>query len=343
MKVPIAVVLTDTHLSENNIDTNISIYNQVAKYCADNDIRCIFHCGDVFNSRKSQSQKVLLAFEQILNDLNEKDLLMITVTGNHDKTDYDSEQSFLVPFSYHPSMRLVKSFDTITIQDLNISFLSYFSEQIYIEKLKQLKDTLKQKNIKNNSILFTHIGINGAVMNNGTKIESAIKTSMFKCFDAVYVGHYHDGHKFSNITYIGASIQHNFGERLHKGFQVLYNDGSLELIELQYPQYIKHTLDVEKLTQNDLDELKQFKTQSQDFIRVILVGTEQQLKTYNLHQLKQVGVDIQLKIPDIEVEDIQHNIKPFTVDSLRKQFEQFCQNKQLDYQQGVNYFNKIVK
>lgn len=345
MKRPIGALITDTHMSESNLQIQESIFTQTIEFCVDNQLRYIFHGGDIFHSRKSQPQIVLTTFEKILDNIHAAGLQMISIVGNHDKTDYDSKESFLSSFKHHPALRLIEEYDIDGFEGCAIAFLSFFSDSIYNEKLQLLKDKIKQEQTHTQFpvMLLTHIGVSGARMNNGTAIESDIKVKQFDIFDSVKIGHYHDGQSFGNIHYVGASLQHNFGEGLNKGVQILFNDFTTELIPLEFPQYLKYEVDVTQLTQKDLDDLRQEKENSDNFIRVVLVGQEKDVKSYNIQALKQVGVDVQMKVPDIEIVELQSRIEPFTAQALKEQFELFCQENELDCEQGMIYFNTIIE
>lgn len=340
---PIAVLLKDTHLQESNIQTNRSVYKQTIDFCVDNGIKKIIHIGDVFNSRKSQPQIILTAFEEILDEIQENGLEMISIVGNHDKTDYDAKESFLSPFKHHPAFELIEIGGVLRVENTLCAFLSYFSDAIYIEHLENVVFQLNELYGDEKCSLFTHIGVNGAVMNNGTKIESGIKTSMFKRFERVNIGHYHDGQSWGNIHYLGASIQHNYGERTTKGFDVLYDNHTTELITLEFPMYKKYEVDVNELTQQDLDDLKAEKEETNDFIKIVLVGEEKDVKAYNIQKLKQVGVEVALKMPEIEISELQTRIEPFTITTLQDQFNEFCDENKLDKEQGLKYFQKIAQ
>lgn len=343
---PVAVIITDTHLKEDNIESNISIFDQVINFCLDNQIKNILHGGDIFHSRKSQSQLMLITFNKILDKIHQNGLHLISIVGNHDKTDYDQEHSFLSPYIHHPGLTLIENgwIENGEHLDLNedcsLSFLSYFSEEIYLENLKKITSQL-DKNKRN--FLLTHIGVNGAVMNNGTKIESSVKTSHFNDFEKVYIGHYHDGQSWKNIHYIGASLQHNYGERAKKGMQIMYNDGSVEFVELYFPRYIKHTINIKELTQKEIDELEEIRSVSEDHIKIVLVGEKKDLNEFNIQSLKQVGVEVELKQQDIEVEELNQRVEPFTAQTLKEQFKTFCEKNNLNFERGLKYFNQVIK
>src|SRR5437764_9886702 len=111
-------------------------------------------------------------------------------------------------------------------------------------------------------------------MNNGTVIDSeSITPSVFNKFALTLVGHYHDAQVLAEgkIRYIGASLQHNFGELTHKGVTILYDDLSTEIIPLKYPQYIKYEVSPKELTSQDIADLKAEREATGDNIRVILI------------------------------------------------------------------------
>lgn len=345
MKKPIGVLITDTHMSEDNLQTQISIFDQTIEFCVDNGLKYIFHGGDILHSRKSQPQTLLIALEQILDKVHTAGLQMISIVGNHDKTDYDSKNSFLSSFKHHPGLRLIETFDVDAFEGCAIAFLSFFSDEIYKQQLDQLKQKIakEQEHTQFPVMLLTHIGVSGARMNNGVTIESEVKVKMFDIFETVKIGHYHDGQSFANIHYVGASLQHNYGEGVGKGIQVLFNDFSTELVQLDFPQYLKYEVDVTQLTQKDLEDLKQEKESSNNFIRVVLVGDEKDVKSYNVNALKLAGVDVQMKVPEIQIRELQTRVEPFTAQSLLEQFELFCIQNELNHEQGMVYFTNIAQ
>lgn len=339
-RIPIGAVLTDLHLSEDSIATVDSIFDQTIEFCADNSLKYIFFGGDLFHSRKAQTQLLLTTFENILDRINAQQLELICIVGNHDKTDYDAKESFLSAYKHHPALQLIEEeLLTTDWNGLNIAFLSYYSEEIYIERLKNLTAKIKKED---EVILLTHIGVEGAVMNSGFPVESEIKGPMFKKFKKVYVGHYHDEQEFGNVHYIGSSRQHDFGETPNKGMKVLYNDGSMEHMDLAFPKYTTYQIAVKDLTNKDLEDLKELKENTEDFIRVQLLGEEKDLKAYNVQALKALGIKVDLKQEDINIAELQTRIEPFNPDTLVQQFKSFCEENKLNEEVGMEYFKNII-
>lgn len=342
---PIAAILADTHIKEDNIDIVKSIFLQAMDIAKGLGLHQLDHAGDIFNSRKSQSQTVLIAFKEILDELQAEGFVLNTCVGNHDKTDYSSCDSFLDPFEKHPALNLFRRDGGRRLfNDFYLCYLSYFTDEIYQEYCnivsKWAKDVAAVK------ILLTHIGIAGAVMNNGTEISSdSIVPSLFSPFDLTLVGHYHDAQTLAEgrIKYIGASLQHNFGELTGKGLTILYDDLSVEIIPLQYPQYIKYEISPKEITSDDIAELKKEKEESGDNIRIVLVGSDADLKSFNKQILIDAGVSVQHKCDEVKMEELEQRVEAFDAGSLLNEFESFCEKNKLDINIGLKYFAKIIE
>lgn len=341
MKQPIALLLTDTHLKEDNIEINKSIYKQAISLAKELGLQEIDHLGDVFDSRKAQTQNNLNAFDDIACMFEDAGIKLNVVVGNHDKTNYKSEVSFVKQFRHHPNINIFNEFGTIRRNNFIFHYLSFFDDEIYINKLSEL---LKEADIKN-SILLTHIGISGSVMNNGRVIASEnITPSLFKNFDLTLVGHFHDAQYLAEgkIKYIGASLQHNYGEKSGKGATILYNDLSSEIKPLNAPQYIKYEVSVADLTAKDIEELKKEKETSGDNIRLILTGKDSEIKSFNKQLLIDAGLSVAKKEDKVEKEELESRVNGFDVHSLHEEFKIFCDKNKLDYDKGFKYLSKII-
>jgi exonuclease SbcD len=345
MKQAIAVILADTHLKEDNIEVNKSIYRQATQIAQDLGLSCIDHAGDIFNSRKAQSQLVLTTFKEILDELWNNGIQLNSCVGNHDKTDYSAVESFLDPFTEHPAINLFPIDGNRKIQDIFIHYLSYFSDDTYKYYYEEKCEDGFKKFSKYKNILITHIGISGAVMNNGTVIESdSINPCLFEPFDLTLVGHYHDAQVLAGgrIKYIGASIQHNFGELTGKGLTVLYDDLTTEIVPLKYPQYIKYEVAPKDITKKDIEELQKERQESGDNIRLVLTGTDAELKSFNKQILIEAGLSVQHKTDEIQKEELEQRVEAFDMKSLKEEFESFCEKNKLDLHTGMKYFEKII-
>ena len=64
------------------------------------------------------------------------------------------------------------------------------------------------------------MSFDGVANNDGSKVESIIKPSMFSDYKSVLIGHYHNASKIAkNVFYTGSAYQNNYGENItDKGF-----------------------------------------------------------------------------------------------------------------------------
>lgn len=180
----VGVWLTDLHLHLNNVSQFEKTIDQAVDYCVKNGIKYIFNGGDTFTSRKGQPQEVLKVFRDSLEKLRKAELTMYAITGNHDKTDYSSKDSFLIAFQDHPSLVLIEGYHVLDLSEgLRVHMVSFFEDGMYREILK------KGELGKGKNICLTHVGISGAKMNSGISLTSGVNAGDFKMFDKIGRAH----------------------------------------------------------------------------------------------------------------------------------------------------------
>jgi len=173
-KQPIAIFSTDWHIKDDNTEQIIDLVTQqceLSKKLGVNELICL---GDVFNSRKSQTLLCLNTFGTILDIIKEFNLTIHCIPGNHDKTDYNSSDSFLDSFKHHPNLNLYsESCDYDIVYGMRLHFYPFFKESVFLEKFESsiLKD--------GSNILCSHIAVNGSRNNDGTEIENGINPSLW--------------------------------------------------------------------------------------------------------------------------------------------------------------------
>lgn len=236
-RTPIALWLTDTHLSDATVEVNRSVYLQALQICIDNDIKVVIHGGDVFTSRKGQSELVLTTFSKVLDIFSQQGVSFLCIKGNHDAADLSSENSILDIFEGREGFHLYKGYNfTDPNEGLRFHFIPYFSEETY---QKYLDQAIANVRFDYKNILFTHVAVKGVMNNDGSRVENELNASKFKHFFKVMVGHYHNRQLVSNnILYTGSTHQANFGEDQEKGITVIFSDGSIQHVKLETPQYI---------------------------------------------------------------------------------------------------------
>lgn len=289
---PIAIIIADTHLSENTVEQNHSVFSQAFKLCAEMGVRIIFHLGDIFNSRKGQPEIVLNTFKEILDSAAEKEISIIAIPGNHDKSSYVSESSYLDAFNGHPAFTVVTAGSLYNIGSVNVFFCPYYDEKLlYPQKLKEVMDYVEVNKGATN-ILLTHCSIDGVTNNSGLVVKNEVPHKAFEAFNAVFVGHYHNRQAFSNIVYIGSSDPRNFGEDEHKGCVVLNDDGSYEFVNFAFKPFITIDMVSSDLTLEVISKVKD-KTQEAN-IRFRVQGEVEEINKPLVAQLNEIGVKVEV-------------------------------------------------
>jgi DNA repair exonuclease SbcCD nuclease subunit len=330
-KQAIGVFITDTHLSTKTIEINKSVFRQADDLAQKLGVQ-LFHGGDAFNSRKSQTLDVLVAFNEILDSL--KSVLHI-IPGNHDKISYRSVDSYLDPFMHHPKVRVYRMVGGIPIGDVTIHMLPYFLEEDkYGEMLKDMVES-EVHGFNDKNVLLTHVAITGVKNNDASVVVNNVTQDLFEKFDLVLIGHYHDKSEVGRkMVYIGSTHQANFGENTKKGATILYNDLSFETGLFEFPKYVVEKINLDELTTAQIDGIHQHHAGSDDFVRFKFSGSEEKLKALDKTRFHE---DIERAIDGAANGELVR----YNVSSIKDvEFVEFCENNSLDRPAGEKHLLK---
>jgi exonuclease SbcD len=322
---PIAVVLTDTHKNKENLELVEHIFRQAVVLASEIGCKRIFHAGDWFTNRIGQNLSTLLSMKRVLEHADDNGVMIHGIPGNHDKTDQDSESSYLDVFSQFGVLQLFSSQGYEVFGDVCVGFLPYFTSS-YIDRLEELEAKVSKQKAKKN-ILITHKSFNGVRNNDGSLVEDGVAPSRMKFWDKVLVGHYHDASEVGdNIFYIGSAYQANYGENItDKGFSILYSDGSIKFVQSEFPKYKKIKIDAADVSaiENELE----VHSNSKDHVRFVFVGKKTDLDKIVLSRFTDVGIDCKFESDDslnsiIDVDG--DNFTQFDMKTIVKHFLHYC-------------------
>jgi len=330
MAKPVAVILTDTHKTKDNLALVEDIFDQALKLAIGLGCFRVIHGGDWFTNRVGQNLATLLTMDRILKKADKKGIHIDGIAGNHDKTDQDSSNSYLDVFNYE-NFTNHKDGGCTFIGELWIGFMPYFT-QSYLERLKEVEREVELHKPKH-KILITHVAFNGVKNNDGSIVKGGIGKQDVAYWDKVLVGHYHDSSKVGkNIHYIGSAYQNNYGENhTDKGFTVLYDDGSIKHAQSEFPRYIKFNIDVNDTEK--IDELLENYSNSEDNIRFIFSGSKTDLDKINLSRFTDVGIDCKFESDEINEGIINvdgDNFKQLDSKLIKKNFISYCKIQGLE-------------
>ncbi len=349
MKKPLFAFITDTHLEESNIEVNLRAFQEVSVLMKEKGFNRLVHGGDVFDSRKSQTMPIQQTFRKILRDLYNKRIEVHCIPGNHDKTDYNSEESFLDVYEHNPNFYLYRTPQLLVLPDVVVGFMPFFSDDLYSDYyqdlLTQMEDELSEVEKSKPKVLITHIGIDGVKMNNGSRQKSSIKYSIFSDFTKVLVGHFHDRSTYGkNVIYTGSAYQHNFGENEDKGVVFVYSDLSLEFIPLQTPpKYYKFEKEYSEINNEFLDNLIAFKqSDNESNFRLEISGSNSSTLSFIKKDLGDHGIEVTIPVHTVEREEVISSLSTYNQEGLKQEFIQFCNERSFSSEDGLEYLNQVL-
>lgn len=311
----VALMFTDLHLNAMNKDICLKFFDKLISFAKEKNVDDIFFLGDFTDNRKGLDlitiQTVLLIFEKI----KKSNIDFYLIPGNHDKFIVSNEESYLDICKYD---HLFKNICRINfINNFDYVFFPYFEGE-YFEKGLQY---LKELELKKDTILLGHYMYE--------QIPSEIKNK----FKKVFLGHNHEKGDFPNGMYIGSCFQQNFSEDNNKGFSVLYDDLSVELIPFCEKEYVLQKIDVNVF---DLKKIKDFildfKQKNKDkLLKIELIGYSKDISEIK-EFCKQNDVIFTSKVEN-NAENVTEeilNISEFSHNQIIKHFNDFCQENSVD-------------
>ena len=126
---PVAAIIADPHISMSTLSQASRILIETIDQVSTNDLHDLIIAGDVFDSRKSQTLPVLLAFQRVCDHAAEKKITLHIIPGNHDKLDYTSEESYLDMFAHHSAVNLIRDYKVHEIRGKKFHFIPFFDEK----------------------------------------------------------------------------------------------------------------------------------------------------------------------------------------------------------------------
>lgn len=339
--------ITDIHLSKDNGQLVKSLFKQVFKICKQRSISKIFCGGDVFTNRVGQPLSCLDDFKEIVDSLVKAKLNFYTIPGNHDKTDAESVKSYLDHF-YSPNYILSKEGEVHFFgQNIVVAMIPYFPDEKWMEEYRKIEEIVREEAKPNSiKILITHSGFDGVMNNDGSKVESIIKPSMFKDWTKVLIGHYHNASTLAkNVIYTGSICQKDFGETWKdKGATIIYSDGSIEHMPLKFPKYLKETLDV-----NDAETLRilleKYEGNTEDHIRFIFEGKKCDATKIDTAELSKRGIEAKFKADETEeaiTSSESETMMCYDKKLIQKDFVKFCAENSIKGKH-LKYGLKLIK
>lgn len=346
MNNPVALLLNDIHVSKDNVPEFHKNWDEALDICKTNEIEYLVVGGDMWMSRSAQTLNTLLAVrEAILKATKQYGLYIIIANGNHDLVDQESILGYNHIFSDYESVEVIGDYTEIDLTDgVSLWVMSYFPENgSFTQRLQDLQQNCCINRAKKN-ILYIHEGIRGGL---ATPSDDELPANLFSAFDATLVGHYHNRKQIpgTNIEYIGASRQHNFGEDEEKGYTILYSDGSTKFVKNEVNmRYKVIEVDIADMGEDFLAMLSEIKSDSRYKVKVRVKCDSAQSTSVNKQKLAEHGANkIELVTEQTVVMHTDHKsiTQKFDKSGIKEEYTNFCSQKSIDNQLGLHYLEKL--
>ena len=224
----------------------INAMDEVFQYAYDHDIKYVLFGGDLFHKRNWLDTSAANLVYDLLGKWSEAGILMIGIPGNHDQYDQQGR------------VHSMGSFVSDCCHVINEPEWVRMGKGVYVfgvphthdaDKFRELIATgIKSRPAKaKKAIALFHTGVDGARVGIGRKgtfkltSEVSIKDLCAETFDLVLLGDYHlPQHVGGNVHYIGALLQHSWGDQLEeRGFMEIDTDSwSITRIPTLSPRFL---------------------------------------------------------------------------------------------------------
>jgi DNA repair exonuclease SbcCD nuclease subunit len=269
-------ILNDTHWGARNDNAAfaeyfIKFYREIFfPYLRENDIKTVFHLGDLADRRKYINFVTAKNLEEnFIKVCKDDGIELHMIVGNHDtfykNTNEVNTLRQLYGESSYENMHLYWNKPVeLDMDGCKIMLSPWICQDNYQASMDAFKNTKAE-------ILMGHFEIAGYEMMRGQLCDHGMDRNIFKKFDAVYSGHFHHPSTHGNISYLGAQYEMTWTDYDQKrGFSVFDTQTrSVTYVENPYKMFHKIVYDDTDMTIEDIAHLDT-KHLTNTFIKVIV-------------------------------------------------------------------------
>ena len=284
-----SIILNDSHFGYKNDSSIMLEYflsffeKQLFPYMKENDIKLMFHLGDLFDRRKYINFKTLNEVQKrFLDPLKEMGVRCHIICGNHDTYYRNTNKinSLDELISYYPNWSVYSESTELQLSTGCIAMIPWINQ----ENEQQVANFLNNTTC---SILLGHLELAGFQTIRGVFVDQGYDSKYFDKFEFVLTGHYHIKSSRNNIHYLGTQYQMGFSDVDEpKGFHVFdLQNRVLEFVENRKKVFYALEYDEEKLQKINHVEYKNC------FVKIIIKNkTKQPLFEKYLDKFYEAGV-----------------------------------------------------
>ena len=214
-----AILFSDLHYSHKTKDTCFKVLRFIHDQARKNGA-VVYFLGDFWDHVYRRGTLPVDLLNEVVRFFKTEWLVaLVMIPGNHDQFDADGKEHGLEMF---------KNIDRITVYDTP----TFEKNQIFIPYTKDnqlIKDIMVEGVEKGGKMVFAHLDVIGAQMNNTKVSTRGCSKDIFTI--PTYSGHYHKPSKHGNVSYIGSPYQIHLGEAGDKKTLKMVDYTTGELIE----------------------------------------------------------------------------------------------------------------
>ena len=253
---PYATVLPNG-MNSRLADT-ISCVQQILDYCIHHpEIEAVLFGGDLFHTRGRLSVQAFNAIFETIAGFQVRKIPQLLIDGNHDQADRHGSV-----VSIHTLRTVATVVDAPGWQHLQTRTGKFVAVMAvpYTENVQHLRELVNEPMPFSNGspvpkIFLGHLGIQGAKVGADYvypgPYDPAIADLNTSAFDYAFLGHFHLHQQLApNACYIGAPLQHNWGDKNdpNRGFLVYDTDTrTVERVALRSPHFVEVEWDLLKI------------------------------------------------------------------------------------------------
>lgn len=270
-----AALITDTHFGVRNDSQQFlnffeKFYSEIFfPYLIENDIKTIFHLGDIVDRRKFINYVTLNRFKKMfIEPCEQNGIELYVIVGNHD-IPYRNTNEINAINELNPTKRgdihLFSEPAEIGFDGVLIAMMPWINNTNYADCMEFIQNTKAQ-------VLFGHLELNGFEMYRGMKNDHGMDTNPFKKFDMVCSGHFHHKSSSGNIHYLGNPYEMTWNDyNDQRGFHVFDSETrELTFVQNPYRMFYKVWYDDSNVTFEQLQQRYQFEQYENTYVKVIV-------------------------------------------------------------------------
>ena len=324
------IILGDTHFGASNsspiVHANMKkFYTDFFQYIDDHSIKTVLQLGDLFDVRKHINTWSLNFFREVfLKPCIERNLKVIVLLGNHDifyreSLQISSVEEVLTPYSEW--FTIVREPTDMRIAGKEFLLVPWVCR----ENATQVSAAIEESDA---TYCAGHFEFNGFELFRGQLAKTHHTHDAYKKFDKVFSGHYHHMSSKDNVLYTGTPYELTWQDcNTTKGFFVLQDDSTLELVENPHSLYASFQLSKVDLFTEDLVKEKHVRIT----VDVPLEPKEREALLDRIHSMKPHSVKlIETKLDASETSNVTYAPTTTVTELITDYIDNITVNQSID-------------